>query len=332
MTRFTLTILLLFVALQPTAGQQVADSSFHFPNPQPAFPHDAGPVVCIDAGHLNFHTMNDRYYAFAELLRGDGFRVQEATGDISASGLAECDLFVIANAYGRNDDEAGAYPHESAFEEQEIGTLLGWARDGGGLLLIADHSPWPGAVAGLGAVLGVQFFEGQVSNCAYGPVDEGTVEVVAAGAGVSAEWLLQRTGRGELGQHPILEGRNPFERPGWVFGFGGSAFYPAEQVEPLLILGPDHVGITPSMRNVPSIRRDEVPRFPLGGWLQAGAVVWGEGRAVILAEAAMCSAQIFGASSENPVKRGMNNPMAAENPRFCLNVARWLAGLLPASR
>ena len=139
--------------------------------------------------------MTDRYYPFAELLRGDGFRVEEAVGDFSESGLAECDLLVIANAYGRSDDEAGAYPHESAFDEREVGVLLKWVHEGGGLLLIADHSPWPGAVAGLGAVLGVQFFEGRISNCAYGPVDEATVEAVAAGAGVSADWLLQRTGR-----------------------------------------------------------------------------------------------------------------------------------------
>ena len=118
----------------------------------------------------------------------------------------------------------------------------------------------------MGAVLGVQFFEGRVSNCAYGPVDEGTAEAVAAATCQASN----------------------------------------------------------GMRRLVSVSAV--------GLLQAGAVVWGEGRAVILAEAAMCTAQIFGASSANPVKTGMNNPMASQNPLFCLNVVRWLAGLLPASR
>ncbi|MCH7766830.1 MAG: hypothetical protein IH916_09770, partial [Acidobacteria bacterium] len=44
-----------------------------------------------------------------------------------------------------------------------------------------------------------------------------------------------------------------------------------------------------------------------------------------LGEAAMCTAQVSG-----PERRpmGMNHPKAPQNAQFCLNVVRWLSGLL----
>ena len=62
----------LMLAASSTAAQQVRDTSFRFENTNPAFPAAAGPVVCIDEAHNNFHTADGRYWAFAELLRQDG--------------------------------------------------------------------------------------------------------------------------------------------------------------------------------------------------------------------------------------------------------------------
>jgi hypothetical protein len=51
----------------------------------------------------------------------------------------------------------------------------------------------------------------------------------------------------------------------------------------------------------------------------------GQGRAVVLGEAAMCTAQLAGPQR---VPMGMNNPSAPQNAQFCLNVVHWLSGLL----
>lgn len=71
------------------------------------------------------------------------------------------------------------------------------------------------------------------------------------------------------------------------------------------------------------------PRYDLEGWLQAGALRFGRGRVVFLAEAAMCTAQVFRAGTDRAPRRGMNAAMGKETPVFCLNVVRWLSGLLP---
>lgn len=66
------------LALAPAgaAAQQVPDREYRPPVVSPAYAAGSGPVVCIDEAHRNFHTMDDRFWAFAELLRRDGYRVQ----------------------------------------------------------------------------------------------------------------------------------------------------------------------------------------------------------------------------------------------------------------
>lgn len=318
----------MFLPLATAAGQQVADSSFQYPNPDPAFPLGEGPVVCIDAGHENFHTMHGRYFPFAELLRGDGYQVREVSGSFSKIGLSGCDVLVIANSYPHGK-ETGTYPIGSAFDEREVSFLLGWTYGGGALLLIADHSPWPGAVADLAVAFGAHYFEGATRACLFGPLDEAALAEEAEAAGVSAHFLRERLPRGSLGEHPIISGRNARDSVVRVMAFGGSAFYASDDVAPLLILPSDFSGTTPSHRNLPDMDPADLPTYHLGGWLQGGALEFGDGRVVFLAEAAMCTAQIFGAGTERATQRGMNTPVGRENPLFCLNVIRWLSGAIP---
>ncbi len=87
----------------------------------------------------------------------------------------------------------------------------------------------------------------------------------------------------------------------------------------------DAVGVAPLTMNLPDVEREEMPVYPVGGWLQGGALRVGEGRAVVLGEAAMCTAQLAGPQR---APMGMNNPLAPQNAQFCLNVVHWLSGLL----
>ena len=103
--------------------------------------------------------------------------------------------------------------------------------------------------------------------------------------------------------------------------FGGSAFFPSDRVHPLLEVPAGAFGLV----STPAIEQEMWPRYAIDGWLAGGALEMGNGRAVVLGEAATCTAQLSG-PDENPM--GMNHPLAISNPQFCLNVLRWLVGIL----
>lgn len=115
----------------------------------PAFARDAGPVVAIDSGHYNYHTVSGRYAPFASLLEQDGFQVGDLANLLSVNSLSGVRLLVVANALPVADadikDWISAQP--SALSPMEIKVVADWVRQGGSLLLIADHRPFAGSVA-----------------------------------------------------------------------------------------------------------------------------------------------------------------------------------------
>lgn len=328
-----LTLSLLLAFASALNAQQVTDSAFTFANPDPAFEAGVGPLVCVDAGHYNFHTLDRRYYAFGKLLRGDGFRTVSVTGSFDETSLGDCGVLVIANALAVENavvegDPAATrarwgFPHPSAFDQDELAALLTWVRGGGSLLLIMDHAPFPGAVGDLASLLGVVPLDGGVTYRVFGEFDERAIQEGAEAYGLTPDRLREALGSpGTLGGHPILKGRPEVDEPvRSIMTFGGSAFFPSGEVRPLLQVAPDAFGIVSSQQ----IPREAWPRYPMDGWLAGGALHYAEGRVVILGEAAMCTAQLSG-PDRRPM--GMNNRLSVDNPRFCLNAVRWLAGVI----
>ena len=293
--------------LAPRGGGQFADSTFDPPVPAPAFASGSGPVVLLDEGHFNFHTIDGRYGAFARLLRRDGFVVRPLRGPISDSALAGARILVIANAQAEPDVRRDwTMPIASAFAPDEVLVLERWVTKGGSLLLIADHMPFPAAAETLGSAFGVLFINGFATDRAC-----------------AADELMFRN-RSTLGKHPITRGRNHRERIDSVRSFTGQAFRLVRPGHPLLTLEPDAVMLLPVTAWEFS---DSTPRFPAGGLLQGAALEHGRGRLAVFGEAAMFSAQLSG---RPPRPMGMNAAAASQNPQFLLNVTHWLAGLLPA--
>ena len=299
---------LLLVALS-TSAQQVNDPNFRFENPRPAFVTGKGPTVCIDSAHNNFHTADGRYKGYADLLRGDGYVVLDSNKKFNAGVLGGCQVMLIANPAGEANKENWAYPHTSAFTREEIEAVYRWVREGGRLLLFVDHSPVPGAVRDLGALLGTQMLDG------YAVFDPGATVFP------DVFRLSERT----LLPHPILAGRNEKEKIDAVATFTGSAFLAAPAYSSLLVLPSKAQVVTSLWMNFERSPESEWPRVPAGGFLQGAAGRMGKGRVVVMGEAAMCSAQLAGPQKE---PMGMNHPRAAQNPQFCLNVVRWLTGVL----
>jgi hypothetical protein len=124
---------------------------------------------------------------------------------------------------------------------------------------------------------------------------------------------------GGLKASPGSLGRNDEEKIDSVVTFTGSAFQAPAQAIPVLVFGDDAVSLEP----VRAWDFDQnTPKIPIGGWCQGALLEVGKGRVAAFGEAAMFTAQLSGAQKR---KFGMNDPEAAQNAQFLLNVMHWLA-------
>ena len=284
------------------AAQQVPDTLFNPPIANPAYQPGQGPVVGVDAAHANFHTADDRYLAFARLLRRDGYRVESHTEPFSTPTLTRLDVLVISNALG--DTANVAVPTRSAFTDDEIAAVAAWVEGGGALFLIADHMPMAGAAAKLARAFGVHFINGYAVSGEQGRPN-----------------FMFRRGDGSLVAHAVTDGRTPAERVDSVLSFTGQAFRATAPVEPVLVVpGP----ATLYMTNRWGVATDSTPTLAADGLLQGALLTHGRGRVAFFGEAAMFSAQRAGPQN---APMGMNVPAAAQNVQFVLNVMHWLTGL-----
>ena len=292
--------------LAPSGGGQVADSSFDPAVGDPAFAPGNGPRVAIDEAHFNFHTRLGRYAAFARLLTRDGFVLSSSTGPSTAASLSGIRILVVANALPQSHS-GGAWilPVPAAFSSAEVVAIRDWVGEGGSLLLIADHMPFPGAVDSLATAFGIALSNG-----------------FATDSSCAAAELSFRRGDGTLAPHPVLEGRTPAERIDSVRSFTGSAFRVSGAARPLLRFQPSAVVLLPTTAWQFS---DSTTRMSAEGMLQGATLRFGKGRVAVFGEAAMFSAQRAGPSR---LPMGMNAPSAAQNAQFLLNLMHWLAGLL----
>ena len=192
-------------------------------------------------------------------------------------------------------------PTPSAFSAAEIRVLRDWVHQGGSLLLIADHMPFPGAATALGREFGFVFGNGYASGPAEG---------------------VFRKADGLLKEHAITVGRSNAEEVTAVRTFTGQAFQASGEAIPLIVFGEGHFMRLPKRANR---FEEDTPSVKVDGWLHAAARRFGKGRVVVFGEAALFSAQISG-SSKKPM--GMNAPGAEQNRQLCLNVLHWLSGLL----
>jgi hypothetical protein len=302
----------LVCAIRPVAAQQVPDSSYRPAIVKPAYVEGKGPVVCLDEAHHNFHTLDNRFWAFGELLRRDGYVVRPLREKFARRSLAQCAIVVIANAQP-SEDEWSTYPYPTppAFAPDEVEATHRWVESGGKLLLIADHMPLAGAAASLAAAFGVTFTDGFA-------IEVGGRDGTRAAGGPT----VFRTSDSTLRPHAVVRGRDSTESVTAVATFTGQAFRAPANAEPVLVLPTTFVSLMPekAWQFGP-----DTPRIPVGGWLQGAVMNVGSGRAAFFGEAAMFSAQVAG-----PERRpmGMNAAGAEQNFQFVLNVMRWLSGAL----
>lgn len=301
----------IFVASEAIA-QQIPDLSFLPEIENPAYPSGKGPVVMVDEAHFNFHTTEGRYKPFAELLRRDGYIVKSLRSTFNSESLNTCQILVIANALSERNQSNWSLPTFSAFSDEEIAIVHDWIRNGGSLLLIADHMPFPGTAADLASAFGIRFNNGFAFETQQQKITNY----------YSAKPMIFRRSDGSLANHPITNGRTDNERVDSVATFTGQAFQSDVDVQPLLMFRSSAISLMPiaAWEFTP-----DTPRIPVEGWFQGVVMHFGKGRAAFFGEAAMFSAQLTG-SKRKP--KGMNAPVAAQNSQFLLNVLHWLSGPL----
>ncbi|HEX4739183.1 MAG TPA: hypothetical protein VH331_16655 [Allosphingosinicella sp.] len=285
----------------PAAAQQEVDTHYRPKVEHPAYSAN-GPVVAVDEGHRNFHTLGGRYAPFGKLLTADGYRVQASSAPFSSDALKGVDVLVIANALPA---ERGG----SAFSDAEIAALKQWVQGGGSLLLISDHAPFGRAASALAAAFGV---------------DMGTGYAVARQDGkITAN--IEFSG-GALGAHPILHGRDKAEQVRHVKSFTGQSLGVPAGGTALLTLPDDALEVA-NERAIDQLRRgDTVPGRRVGARAQALAFTLGKGRVVVAGEAAMFSAQIVHFPGGETMRMGL---WADDDEKFALNVLHWLTRLIP---
>jgi len=289
------------ISVACVSAQQLGDTAY-VPNiEKPAFEIGTGPVVKIDEAHHNFHTIDGRYNAFAEVLRHDGYRVEPNTAPFNLDSLEDCDILVISNALNERNTEEWSLPTPSAFTDDEIENVRKWVENGGSLFLIADHMPFPGAAGKLAAVFGFELNNGfAFSTLKRGPA-------------------IFRRSDGSLRTHSITEGKTPAERIDSVATFTGEAFQANGRHEPILVFDSNYISLVPEEawefdKNVDTLQ--------IAGWMQAATTKYGKGRVFISGEAAMYTSQIV---PERP-SIGLTSPEAAQNLQFLRNIMGWLSG------
>ena len=309
---------LLVAGLAACAGgpMQRGDISFNPVVANPAFSIGEGPVVAVDEAHSNYHRIGARYQAFADLLRQDGYVVRASTEPFGNDTLRDVDILVISNALAEVNIDNWSLPTPSAFSETEVSAVSTWVEEGGALMLIADHMPFPGAVENIAAAFGVHFSNGLAVDHPELGVSEDEIEEHLGE-------LTFRRSAGSLADHPITNGVRAAGTPvDFVTSYTGSAFQVDEdqKAQPLLIFSPSAKSLEPSaaweFTSETNIR-------DVGEWFQGAVLEVGQGRIAVFGEAAMFTAQL----SSNGTSMGMNTAGAEQNDEFLLNLVHWLSFL-----
>lgn len=303
-------------ALYLSWPEQVGDPDFDAGVHLPAYPTHH-PKVFFDEGHFNVHKTGGRYKPFVDLIRNDGYEVAPISKRLDAESLAGADILVIANALGFRGSlqqvanllglEGKLHLSGSAFSAEECDAVRDWVRQGGALLLIADHAPAGEAAGELSRRFGVEM--------TYWYAEDGENHEADTNWG----FLIFTEENGLLTDHPIKRGRNEEERVRRVITFTGQSLKPPAG-------GASILKTSKTAREYPKRRSADWGFRPAPDLAQCVALEFGRGRVVILGEAAAMTAQ-KSCIGNRTFHFGMTWP-GYDNRQFALNIMHWLSRLI----
>jgi hypothetical protein len=269
-----------------------------------------GPAVVIDDGHWNEHTAVRGFAPFAKLLTADGYTLIDHVDATAADALSSARVIVVANALGfrgvvrQVSQVVGLHfagLAADAFSDRDADRLEKWVRDGGSLLLVADHTPAGRAMQSLADRFSITMHDGFVFDPEH------------AEPGEPSSVVFTREAR-TLGAHPIMDrDQNSVDR---VVTFGGQALDgPAFATRLLMFSG------TAYQVPHPSAGRED--RASVAGLSQALAFEHGRGRVVVVGDAAVLTSQVKSGGGST-LRIGLSWPNS-DNEQFARNIMRWLS-------
>ena len=291
-------LMVLTALVQGKIYQQAMDPDFVAKVARPAYV-ESHPKVLFDEAHKNFHTAGGRYKPFVDLITSDGYQVTSNQEKFQPGVLKGIEILITANASGGLPD-----PGKPAFTEAECDTVRDWVRDGGSLLLVADHAPFGDANEMLSQRFGVEMSKVYTIDPAHADLSQGGNE----------GWIVYSRENGLLVDHSITAGRSAAERINSVTAFTGQSLKGPEGSQAFLRLADTALDVD----------RKTKKEVSAAGRAQGIALRLGNGRVVILGEAAMMTAQVAGTEK---LKFGMNRP-GNDDKQMALNIMHWLSGLL----
>ncbi|MBF0233317.1 MAG: hypothetical protein HQK65_09805 [Desulfamplus sp.] len=307
----------------------------------PTYPDGNGPVIAVDGGHNNFHSLDGGFKVFGELAGKDGYNVKPIAEAFTEESLADVDILVTATAMDAKNAAItepekngwvlafnplappnlvnGLYP-QSAYTDAEIAVIKKWVEKGGSLMLVTDHMPFPASQQALAKAFGI------ILDNTFGLDEKFLIYMATQGqAGGNPKNLFKfykdsedkTDANGMLYPHKITEGIHH------LTSFTGSSFHILSSVnyQPLMEMGQGVLLVYPYNHvSYPPLMMENKLSLPLGqGLLQGATLFYGKGRVAVFAEAAM-----FSSSVTNP-ENGIFNPAAEFNQAFALNTLGWLA-------
>lgn len=280
----------------------VEDKSFRPQSKKPIY-IKLHPRVCFDEGHNNLAVEHGFYNATLGLLESDGYEIIRTKKRFTREFLKNCNVLYTSTVKG-HPDENEKEAAESAFDAEEIESIVKWVREkGGSLLLVSDH----GTYASSASLLLKQFY-------VFGSIGVVT-EPKAAIPELNDPGIFTLQAKDLSEQSAIVLGRNFGERLKKVYFFRGQALRGPKNAEAFLKTPPQaKIGGSEGHPQVP------VAKFPALGL----AFKTGQGRVVVIGDGSVFASKI---DDRNDEKVGINRA-GSDNPQMVLNVFRWLSRAL----
>lgn len=292
-----LIVIIMFLPLLSCGQQQEVDNDYTPEISKPLYGKKNGPLLLIDGGHNNFHTLDGKFAPFGKVATADGFTLGANIGVINRDVLKGVKILVIANALNEKNIDHWQQPIYPAFSADEIETVREWVYNGGSLFLIADHMPFAGAVADLAKEMGYTLYDGFAMSGPGKKYDEFSVE-------------------NNMLKHTTITDKNGSVDK--VITYTGHAFKVPNDGTSILTFDAKYKVLMP----------EEAWKFskgmkmiPADGLSQLAYSSYGKGKVVVSGEAAMFTAQ----KVPGVIKFGLNADMPNDNLQLLLNILEWLS-------
>ncbi|WP_185094434.1 hypothetical protein [Marivirga tractuosa] len=287
-------MIILLLSSYQLFPQQVADLDFpiHIENPKYTGVETA--IIGIDASHNNLHTLKTNFAPFAKLVKADGYQFI-SINKITEQILDSLNILVIANALDSSNVRNWRRPIANAFSENEIEIIEKWVKEGGSLLVIADHMPFAGATNDLAKKFGFVYEDGFVLKRG------------------ESSWPPDTYSKqeGNLFDTPLTQGIDS------LAAFTGSALRPPKDATIIARFPETH---TLLVSEVAWQFDESTVEKPTEDFVMGAIMNYGSGKVAFFTEAAMFTAQIV----QDQYKVGFNSPLAPQNMQFVLNTIHWL--------